>query len=213
MRKTSLLLASMMAVFAVDGPVAVADPIDNDGDADFVFYDNPGSPFLLFASGDEAFSETPSAGASWFEAFTEPDGDTFWTASHMERHNTPLSFGPDSVQVRLNITDVVGVTDLSSGVDIDWTITADLRFSNSFAGIVEATCRTASFDITIAGDWDEVESDPFTIPALSGSGAGGCNTHASTLNSYFDLGTSGATLTLYKFEAFVHGTSTPLSGS
>lgn len=99
--------------------------------------------------------------------------------------------------------------------EVDWEITAQLRFRNTgLGGITTNNCRTSAFTITISGgDWGDVTSDPFTIPVLSGSGSGGCNGSSANVNDFFDLGVSGATLTLYKFVATEDATGDPLTGS
>ncbi|NUP13933.1 MAG: hypothetical protein HOW73_48480 [Polyangiaceae bacterium] len=209
--------AAIAAIAAVVVPVtAAANPVDNDGDATFYFYDNPGSPFLNFASGEEAYSHTPSGGPSYFQAFIEPDGETFFTGALMGFHDTDLAIS-STIQVQLFISDVLGFIDcsgLSGTCDVDWEITAQLRFKNVGAGgITTNNCRTSSFVITVQGDWGSVDSNPLTFPALSGSGTGACNTWASSLNNFFDLGVSGATLSLYKFEGVEDATGLHLEGS
>lgn len=90
-------------------------------------------------------------------------------------------------------------------------MTAKAQFYDMTDGISTANCQTAAFTINVSGNWGNTTSTSFTIPSLSGSGTGACNGLASSVNSAVGLGSSGATLTLYKFSAF-NGT-TALHGS
>lgn len=208
MKKTGYALAASFAICSMWTSLASSAPIDNPGMADFRF-SNSNAPFLNFASLQQV--TTHSAG-SLFEADVQADGEMLYLQHSMAFLPTNLNFGSGLVGVQLDISDLYGYTDLSgSAPDVDWEITARLRFNGG--GVSASTCRTTYVTFNIAGDWNDVDSDPITFPALSGSGAGTCSGLASAINAYFGLGSPGATMTLYKFDARNQSTGLDLYGS
>jgi hypothetical protein len=209
----TLLAASAMAL-ASD---ASASPIDNPGNAIFVFYDNPGSPFIEFANNDEISSYDALGSGSDFTAAVNSAGTMSYTFHGMVYHETSLTFGGDTVYAQLDIDHVTGTTDLSGpDPDVDWTINARLRFRHGPTGggdFGELDCSTEYFDIDVTGDWGDTTSSPFTIPALDGGMGQDCANDYFVLNFLFDLGSSGALLHLYKFQAYNLSTMDPLEGS
>jgi hypothetical protein len=205
--------AAIAAAVILVSSTAAADPIDNPGYADFIFYNNPGVPFLTFASTEEVASYIPGIQPSFFEAEILFDGTMIYDQHSMESYDTALAFSGTPLKVQVDIDDVVGFVDLSGASPyLEWDVTARLRFSGA-GGATLSNCRTAYFTATIIGDWGNVESAAFIIPALTGSGSGACNGHAATINAHFDLGVSGSTLALYKFKAIEQATGFDLSGS
>lgn len=207
-------LAAFLAV-AVPG-TADADPVDNYGDATFRFNDDGGNPFLSFPSGEDVDSHTVALGPTEFFAYVDADGEMFYNGASPGFHVVDgLIIGGGQVQLVLFITDVIGFIDCSSvfsDCDVDWEISAQLRFRNGGA-ITTNNCRTGSFTIEVTGRWADTVSDPFTVPALTGSGSGACGGSSGTINNFLDLGTNGTTLALYKFSGTEDATGLPLDGS
>jgi len=185
---------------------ANASPIDNPGsNCQFRFDVNPGLPFLDFASG-EYVDDLPTL--NFITANTLSNGAMTFVGSNMQDLQTSVTLGSIPVTVKLTFFTLTGTTDLSSGVDIDWVLTATASFTNSHEGWTAANCTTAAFTIDESGDWGNTTSPTFTIPAFTGTQ---CNNHVALINSLFGLGSDGATLTLYKFSGW--NGSTPLHGS
>ena len=180
---------------------AQANPIDNSGlNCTFKFDQNGSIPFLDFSNGKSA---TDLSTVNYFTADTDSAGNMGFVGSTMQAVPTNALVNGHTVSVRLLFTDVVGTTDLS-GTDayIDWEMTAKAQFVDATDGISTVNCQTGTFTIYVTGDWDATTSSAFTIPALSGSGSGACNGWSSAVNTALGLGTSGATLTLYKFRGY-----------
>lgn len=190
---------------------AKANPIDNPGvNCTFHFDQNSGVPFLDFSNGKSATNL--SAGPSFFTADTDSAGNMGFDGSTMIQVPTNASLGPNMISVKLLFTDVSGTTDLSGlHPNINWTMTAKAQFADAADGISTLNCQTSAFSISVSGNWGNTTSASFTIPALSGSGSGSCNGLSAGVNSALGLGSSGATLTLYKFQAY-NGVN-PLVGS
>lgn len=205
--------AAIAAAAVLVSSTAAADPIDNPGYADFIFYNNTGTPFLTFASTETVAPYLPSNQPSFFEAEILSDGTMIYDQHSMESYDTALILGGTNLKVQIDIDDVVGFVDLS-GVSpyLEWDVTARLRFSGA-GGATLNNCRTGYFTATIIGNWGDVESAAFIIPALTGVGSGACNGNAAAINAHFDLGLSGATLALYKFRAIEQATGLDLEGS
>lgn len=201
----SLLVPSLAAVMLPT--IAEADPVDNQGLANF-FFDTSGDPFLTLST-KEVHSWAPSA----FTAFVESDGEMIYDSHSMGHNATDLQFAGQDLLVQLDISDVVGYTDLS-GADpyVDWEITARLRFSSA-GGATISNCRTGYFTIFVTGDWGDTVSSTFSVPSLTGSGSGACNGNSSAINTHFGLGSANATFALYKFSAENDATGDPLEGS
>lgn len=185
---------------------AVAAPVDNADNGIFIFYDNPGSPFLDFSSSTSVSSEAMGTNpASFFKADIASNGaTTFQNSLDMRRHLTALAIG-DDITVQLTILDIQGFIDCSTPsatCEVDWEIEAELNFENldPTFGWAPAACTTDPFTIDIDGDWDNASSGGFVIPSLSGTGSQQCYIFSGTLNSFFGLGANGAKLNLYKFE-------------
>jgi hypothetical protein len=189
---------------------AQASAIDNPGlNCTFKFDQNSSIPFLAFSNGKSA---TNLSTVNYFTADTDSAGNMGFVGSTMQAIPTNALVNSHTVSVRLVFTDVVGTTDLSgTHPNISWAMTAKAQFVDATDGISTLNCQTGTFTISITGDWGNTTSSAFTIPALSGSGSGACNGWSSAVNTALGLGTSGATLTLYKFGAY-NGT-TPLFGS
>ena len=121
------------------------------------------------------------------------------------------------VQAKLNILGVTGSINLTTAWAFTWSITAQVEFRASAAGVTLANCITPSFSISISGDYHGsggiATSTPFTIPALSGSGTGACNGHATNINGDLLLGSAGATLQITKWEGINILSGQPLDGS
>ncbi len=196
---------------------AGAAPIDNPGDAVFVFYNNPNAPFLEFPNADEISCHDPGGPGSEFEANVNGSGVMSYTSHSMRYHVTSFAFGGFNVYAQLDIDDLTGRTDLSGAdPDVDWTITARLRFRHGNVAqgdFGESECSTDYFEIDVDGDWGDTVSDDFTIPALDGSSSQNCDGGYFIINFLFDLGDPGAKLYLYKFEAYNLSTMNPLTGS
>lgn len=209
-RHMMMLTAALGLVMAAP---AVADPVDNPGDARFAFYDNPGAPFLHFSSGVNVSSNNPSGGPSLFEANVDSFGNMAFNGATMQLHPTGQTVGGTAVDAQLFVSDVTGTIDLSAGVSINLTFTAQYRFRAAASGVTTANCRTGNVSITITGNWGNTTSAAYTIPALTGAGTGACNGFAASLNTTFGLGSSGATLSMYKFSAKNIATGANLVGS
>ncbi len=190
---------------------ANAAPVDNPGDARF-FNDTGAYPFLQFAS-----TEWIDGSTEEFEAYVDGTGDVFFNGATMPFALTAQTIGlyGTPIEVQLFITDVVGIVDLSSGTYFDWEITAQARFrATGMAGVTSSNCRTGSFTIYVDGDWfNHAVSSSFTIPALSGAGAGACNGHSTEINLDFALGSSGALIDIHKWAGENISTGNPLTGS
>lgn len=201
--------AAAACIFLTPGS-AMASPIDNPGlGCSFDFDVNSNIQFLDFSNGKAV---TNLSTLNSFTADTDSAGNMTFAGSAMQVVPTNATFNGHTISVRLQFTDISGTTDLSgTSPNINWTITAKAQFVDSSDGISTGNCSTATFNISVSGNWNATTSSAFTIPSLSGSGSGACNSHASSVNSALGLGTSGATLTLYKFSAF-NGT-TALHGS
>ena len=205
-----------MAAFAAVGSIlfgagsAMASPIDNpDLNCKFKFNVNGSMPFLAFSNGKTA---TNLASTNFFTADIDSPGNTAWTGSSMSAVPTNANLSGSPIFVRLQFTDVVGTTDLSgTSPNINWVMTAKAQFVEAASGITTVNCQTSTFTINVSGNWGNTTSTAFTIPSLSGTGSGACNTHAAAVNSALGLGSSGAALTLYKFSAY--NGMTPLTGS
>ena len=196
--------------------VAFADPVDNDGDARFTFYDNPGAPFLHFPSGEDVDSSTPFlTPASEFEAYADSFGNITFNQHTMQFHATNQTVGPmgTPVEVQLFINDITGTINLAGGVSINLTFLAHYRFRAAAAGVTAGNCRTGAFTTTITGSWANTTSASFTPPALTGTGTGACNGYSANVNADFALGSSGARISMYKFSARNISTGVPLTGS
>jgi hypothetical protein len=211
-RRSLCLVAALAAAGHVilDAGSAMASPIDNSGlNCTFKFNVNGSMPFLAFSNGKTA---TNLASSNFFTADTDSSGNMSFGGSSMSSVPTNATLGINTISVRLQFTDVVGTTDLSGAVpNINWVMTAKAQFVDAADGISTVNCQTSTFTIYVSGNWGNTTSTAFTIPSLSGSGSGACNAHAAGVNSALGLGSSGATLTLYKFGAY-NGT-TPLQGS
>lgn len=208
----------LMAAFAAVGSVlfgagsAMAMPIDNSGlNCTFKFNVNGSMPFLAFSNGKTA---TNLASSNYFTADTDSSGNMSFDGSSMSAVPTNAFLGANNIYVRLQFTDVQGTTDLSGALpNINWVMTAKAQFVDAADGISTVNCQTSTFTINVSGNWGNTTSTAFTIPSLSGSGSGACNTHAAGVSSALGLGSSGATLTLYKFSAFNGTTGLALHGS
>ena len=196
---------------------AKANPIDNPCPSgggvacQFRFDINSSIPFLDFSSGESATDLHPLQ--SYFSSYVDSAGTMTFPASggsSMQWVDTSVSLNSQTVRVRLNFISVVGTTDLSgASPDISWTMTATASFfKNAPFGFDETNCTTDPFEIDIDGDWGNVTSDTFTIPAFASTA---CNNRGSIVSTVLGLGTAGATLTLYKFRAY--NGSNPLTGS
>lgn len=213
MRKVVLALLACGGAWLQTDNVA-ADPIDNPDTADFIWYNNPGSPFLEFGSGEDIFSYASGGPSSKFRADVDSLGDMDFISSSTQYYPTSINI-LGVVNVKLVISNVVGTTDCSNSTngsqcEIDWDVTASLWFDG---GIVsEASCQTSSFSILVTGEWDNTISAGFTIPDLTGSGSQTCSGLASFMSNYWDFDGGSATLSLYKYETDTFGGG-PLVGS
>ena len=119
-------------------------------------------------------------------------------------HSTGESINSPSapIDAQLVISDVSGTVDYSSGSPaFSWAITAQLKFRALAAGVQFTNCQTSTFTINISGDYTAgATSSSFTIPSLSGTSTGACNSHASEINTKLGLGVSGASLYLIKWD-------------
>jgi len=210
-RSASWWMASMATIACVTlSGSAHAFPIDNPGSGcKFEFYKNGGTPFLDFSNGK---STTGLAGNNSFLADTDNLGNMSFAGSTMQLELTDATVNGVPVYVRLFLSDVAGTTDLSGAdPDVNWEMTAKVQVSEAGQGITTLNCQTGTFTIYVSGDWGNTTSSAFTIPAMSGSGSGACNGLSAAVNTALGLGTTGATLSLYKFSAY-NGLA-PLSGS
>jgi hypothetical protein len=179
---------------------AAAAPIDNPctnsaSPCQFRFYVNSDMPFLTFSSGQSA-TDLPTE--NYFRANVDGSGNMTFHDSDMNLVPTDVTL-TNVVKVRLTFTGLTGTTDLAGSPDVDWTMTAYATFTNQHDGITEANCQTGSFTIDVSGDWLDVDSDTFTIPAFTSTQ---CNNHGTLMNALFGLGTDGAVLSLYKFSGW-----------
>jgi hypothetical protein len=163
-------------------------------------------PFLAFSNGKTATNLSTS---NSFTADTDSAGDMSFDGSNMQIVPTNATVNGHTLNVRLHFTDVTGNTDLSgASPDITWAMFAKMEFDDSSDGITVTNCHTTTFEIDVSGNWNDTTSSSFTISSLSS----GCNGWASAINTALGLGSSGATLTLYKFTAF-NNLGQPLTGS
>lgn len=208
-----MLFVSLLAA-SVATPV-LADPVDNEGDARF--RNVTGNYKFWKFSSPEQLTSNPSSNPEFIDAYVDSNGDVSYSTSFFGTYPSAQTIGSAGtvIDVQVVVTDVTGIVDFSSGIFFDWEITAQLRFrSIGASGVTTSNCRTASFTINIDGDFmSGADSAAFTIPALSGTGTGACNGHSTEINLDFDLGSSGAVLTLNKWGGFNTDTGDPLTGS
>ena len=124
------------------------------------------------------------------------DGTYLYTSSYTDYDEAGVFIGLVEVEAQLQILDIVGTV---NGIteEIDWQIEARVRFR---AGVALGSCQTSSFMIDVSGDYgatDTFTSSSFTIPALTTGCAN--STNRGTINTGLSLGSSGASLQLYKF--------------
>jgi hypothetical protein len=198
----ALLGAANAQAAAIDNPC----PSTGGTVCQFRFDLDPDVPFLNFSSGEYASDLSPTQ--SYFGAYVNSSGTMTWHDTHMQRVQTSVGLGGSSVFIRLNFSSVTGTTVLTAtSSTITWAMMATASFFDMGNGITEANCVTSTFEIDFSAvSWNDGVSSPFTIPAVTG-----CNSHSALVNANFGLGTSGATLTLYKFEGF--NGSSGLTGS
>lgn len=205
------LALALVSCLVLSTTIAQAAPIDNPGTADFYFYNNPGTPFLAFSSGKSA--SCYGTAQSWFQADVDSSGIMYFDGETMQFTETTYNVGTNPLYVQLFITDVSGTTDMSSGhSNIHWVISAEAHFKDTPDGITQTTCKTSGFKMSIIGDWAGATSSSFKIPALSGA-SGACNGYGSAINTALGLGTSGATVELYKFNGDNATSGLALTGS
>jgi hypothetical protein len=198
----ALLGAANAQAAAIDNPC----PSGGGTVCQFRFYQDTDVPFLSFSSGEFASDLWPNL--SYFGSYVDGSGNMTFHDTDMQLVQTSVGLGGGDVFVRLNFTSVTGTTVLSgANPDITWTMEATASFYDASDGITEANCVTSSFEIDFSGvSWNVGVSSSFTIPSVTG-----CNGHSALVNANFGLGTTGATLTLYKFEGY--NGSTALHGS
>lgn len=213
LRKIIGCLVGLLAIGSATS--ASADPVDNPGDARFKNVTG-NYQFWTFAS-TEKLTSNSSANPEFIDGFADSNGDFFYNTSFFDIYATTQTIGVTGtpIEVQIVVSDVTGTVDFTTGDELDWQITAQLRFrATGLANVQFSTCRTSTFTIDINGDFvDGINSTAFTIPALSGSGAGACNGHATEINLDFALGSSGASLFLNKWGARNQDTGLPLTGS
>lgn len=193
MKKSGFAIAS--AVLCAASAALAAPPPD--GTYKFSF--NKDAPkFLMFATGDWIAPGNP--GDSWRQDVTFGSvgvlGDfRSWDTS---AHATPYFVGGATLRAKIVFEkSTSGVIDLglASG---DVLVVAHMEFSAGSA-VDEATCKTDSFEFKLFGSFtDGHDTDPFAIPALSGSDEQKCNGWSGTINGLLKLGVADSVVRLDK---------------
>lgn len=218
MKNKSFGAVAFGVVCLVTSGNAAAAPVDNPGLAVFSWYNNYGADFVHFASGEDVSSlAVTGANGPYFGAYVLGDGTmSSFVGSYAPEHATALGLG-GTINFMLHISGVTGVTDCSAGggdCEVDWQVTATMEFTGGMLGSSPTDCVTDPFVAHVASRFaGGTPAYTFVNPALSGSGNQFCSGLSAFINLWFDLGSDGATLGMYKFKGSNVASASYLTGS